>query len=123
MSTATATPPRIVRETHLFSYCSCVGYHEQSICDMIATIENRTFQVALQEGYTQMEVSRMWDVYYGDPQERPGWLVGPGAPPPPKSLAECWALDMRDNPVAKYTVVIREMNSSGSGPATPSSSS
>lgn len=115
--------PRIVREMHLFSYRSCLGHREQSLSEMVAAVENRAFQVALREGYTQMEVSRIWNLHYTDPQDYPSWLLGPSAPPPPKSLAECWALDARDNPVARYQVVIREINSSGSSSVTSSSPS
>jgi hypothetical protein len=89
----------------------------ETIPMLIAESENRAFQMALNQGYVSMGVSRIWDIYYTNSfAERPMSTLGPGVPIP-KTLEECWALDPREDPVAMYTVIIRDLDTKSDTPS------
>ena len=97
-------PARIVYSGCAFPYSSYSDTSLDAIEALKEQVETDAFRIARREGYKRMDVTTYWTPLRDEDIATPYRA--------PQTLRECWALSYRDNPVARYVVIIRDMDCS-----------
>lgn len=109
----TPPAPKLVRESAFVTWSEARKQGsavDAWIARWVDATHERALATAALIGIVRPHVHSYWDQYYVcGVVERPMSLCGPGAPQI-ETWRQCFEHDYRDNPIAQYTVVIRDQD-------------
>lgn len=105
--------PKLVRESMIVTFMDLHRYKGDKdawVNTLVKQTHDRALATAALIGINRLHVHSYWDQFYVNGFcDRPLSLCGPGAPQI-DTLKACFEHDYRDNPIAQYTVVIRDQD-------------